>query len=72
MVSAALFAAGLLGAIGLTFCEGYSAFRLLLIYTTGLSMLSGASMAAVSVFMLFLAKEKVWVCDECRRIYPRL
>jgi hypothetical protein len=72
MISAVLFMAGLLGAIGLAFCEGYSAARLLLIYVTGLSMLSGACMAALSVFMLFLAKEKVTVCDECHRIQPSL
>ncbi|MEW6140044.1 MAG: hypothetical protein AB1733_17605 [Thermodesulfobacteriota bacterium] len=73
---AALLGAGicmllvLVGAIALSFFDGYSLARLLVVYSTGMSLLAGSIMAGVGTFML-LAREKVYRCTGCKSICPR-
>jgi hypothetical protein len=64
-------ALGVVGASILNTFAGYSVARLVVIYLTGMSMLLGGSLLALALFMLYLAKEKVYQCYHCGRIYPR-
>jgi len=61
---------GLIGAIAVSFFEGYSLARLLVVYVTGLFLLCGGVLCAVGAFMS-LAREKVYYCASCGRVYPR-
>ncbi|MBI4966447.1 MAG: hypothetical protein HY913_24415 [Desulfomonile tiedjei] len=61
---------GLVGAIVITFFEGYSFARLLTLYFTGLFLMFGGVLCAVGSFM-YLAREKVYYCAACGRVYPR-
>jgi len=61
---------GLVGAIVVSFIEGYSLARLVVVYATGLLMLCGGVLCAVGSFM-HLAREKVYYCASCGRVYPR-
>jgi hypothetical protein len=61
---------GLVGAIVLSFFEGYSLARLLVVYVTGLFLLFGGVLCGVGSFM-YLAREKVYFCPSCKRLYPR-
>lgn len=63
---------GCFGAAALAIFDQYSVFRVVLIYATGLTMLLGTVFLGLALFMLFFAREKVYVCSECRRTYPRL
>jgi hypothetical protein len=63
---------GFLGAVCVTVFAGYSAARLVVIYFTGLSLLFGCILLALAMFMLFLAREKAYLCYSCSRIYPRV
>lgn len=72
IASVVCLVAGFLGAASLTFFEGYSFARLVLIYFTGISILLGCVMVAVGLFMLFFARERVYACLSCGRVYPRL
>jgi hypothetical protein len=60
----------LFGAIALSFFDGYSLGRLLVVYLTGMLLLFGSILAAIGTFM-FLAREKVYYCTDCKSIYPR-
>jgi hypothetical protein len=60
----------LLSASSLHFFDGYSFTRLLVIYATIVAFLTGAVFLGVGAFML-LAREKVYQCGSCLRIYPR-
>ncbi|MFH0824927.1 MAG: hypothetical protein V2B18_19415 [Pseudomonadota bacterium] len=71
-LAGAVLAAAALGALLLTFFESYSAARVIMIYSTGLSMLLGAFLGGIGLFMLLFAKEKVFLCNSCGRVYPRL
>jgi hypothetical protein len=64
-------ALGFVGAGILNMFAGYSVARLVAIYFTGMSMLLGGSLLALALFMLYLAKERVYHCYHCGRIYPR-
>ncbi len=72
IVSAACLLAGFMGAVALTFFNGYSIARLIVIYFTGVSILLGCVLAAVSLFMLIFARERVYACLSCGRVYPRI
>ncbi len=72
VISGILLVLGLLGALTLTFFEGYSLLRLAVIYGTGISLLLGTVMVGTAVFMLFLARERVYACMGCGRVYPRV
>jgi len=63
---------GCFGAAALAIFDQYSFFRIALIYSTGLTMLLGTVFLGLALFMLFFAREKVYVCAGCRRTYPRL
>jgi hypothetical protein len=61
---------GFLGTLILSFFEGYSLSRVFVVYLTGLCLLSGTVLGLVGSF-LYLAREKVYFCEYCRRVYPR-
>jgi hypothetical protein len=63
---------GCFGAAALAIFDQYSFLRLGLIYATGLTMLLGTVFLGLALFMLFFAREKVFVCPGCRRTYSRL
>ena len=65
------FLLGLLGSVTVTLFNGYSVGRLLAVYGTGLFLLAGAVLLTVGVF-LYLAKERVFACPSCKRVYPRI
>ncbi len=69
-ISATFLALGILGCLVVSFFDGYSLLRLILVCATGVSFLAGASLLTVGSF-LFLAREKVYFCPLCKRIYPR-
>lgn len=72
IISVICLVAGFLGAASLTFFEGYSIARLVVIYFTGVSILLGCVLVAVSLFMLLFARERVYACLSCGRVYPRI
>ncbi len=61
---------GFAGAFGVTLFQGYSLLRLAVIYVTGMSILLGCIFLALGIFMLLLAREKVYCCEGCGRVYP--
>jgi hypothetical protein len=63
---------GALGATALTVFQGFSVLRLVVIYFTGMSMLLGCVMLGVGVFMVYLARERVFFCPSCGKVFPRL
>lgn len=69
-LSATFLALGILGCLMISFFDGYSLWRLILVCATGVSFLVGASLLTVGSF-LYLAREKVYFCPLCNRIYPR-
>lgn len=70
-VAGVLLLLGAVGAAVVTVLQSYSVARVVMIYFTGISMLSGAVFLALGVFMLFLAKERIFFCHDCGRILPR-
>jgi len=64
------FVLGFLGAAALGLFDGYSLGRLVVVYMTGMAMLFGAMLSGVGAFM-YLAREKVFYCSSCKRVYPR-
>lgn len=70
MISGILFVLGFLGSAAVSFFDGYSLGRLVVVYGTGMFLLFGTILAAVGAFM-YLAREKAYFCSSCRRIYPR-
>jgi len=61
---------GLLGSAAVSLFEGYSLARLFVVYTTGMCLLFGAILSSIGAFM-HLARERVYFCSSCRRVYPR-
>jgi len=61
---------GFLGAFGVTFFDGYSFGRLVTVYLTGVFLMFGGVLSGVGSF-LYLAREKVFLCPCCKRVYPR-
>lgn len=72
VVSVVCLLAGFAGGASLMFFEGYSLARLVVIYFTGVSILLGTVLVAVSLFMLLFARERVYACLSCGRVYPRI
>jgi hypothetical protein len=69
-MSATFLVLGILGCLMVSFFDGYSLLRLAVVCATGISFLVGASLLTVGAF-LFLAREKVYFCPLCKRVYPR-
>jgi len=69
-MSATFLVLGILGCLMVSFFDGYSLWRLAVVCGTGISFLVGASLLTVGAFM-FLAREKVYFCPLCKRVYPR-
>jgi hypothetical protein len=61
---------GFLGTLALSFFDGYSLARVFVVYLTGVCLLSGTVLGLVGSF-LYLAREKVYFCEHCRRVFPR-
>jgi len=70
MLSGICLAVGFLGSAGVSMFDGYSFGRLIVVYFTGVSLLFGGVLSAVGAFT-YLAREKVYYCDQCKRIFPR-
>jgi hypothetical protein len=70
IIAGGLLALGFLGTAALGYMEGFSFMRLLVVYATGMSLLFGAVFSAVGAFMT-LARERVFYCSYCGRVYPR-
>jgi hypothetical protein len=69
-MSATFLVLGILGCLMVSFFDGYSLWRLAVVCATGISFLVGASLLTVGAFM-FLARENVYFCPLCKRVYPR-
>jgi hypothetical protein len=69
-MSATLMILGVFGCLMVTFFDGYSLWRLAVVCATGISFLAGAALLTVGSFM-YLAREKVYHCPLCNRVYPR-
>ncbi len=69
-LSGICFLLGFLGAFSLTLFNGYSFARLLMVYGTGMMLMAATVFMTVGSLML-LAKEKVFRCSNCDRVYPR-
>jgi hypothetical protein len=69
-MSATFMVLGIFGCLMVSFFDGYSLWRLAVVCATGISFLAGASLLTVGSFM-FLAREKVYYCPLCKRVYPR-
>jgi hypothetical protein len=69
-VAAICLVLGFFGTVALGFFDGFSLVRLISVYATALSFLFGAVFLGVGAFM-FLARERVFFCPSCTRIYPR-
>jgi uncharacterized protein (DUF433 family) len=70
VLSAILLVLVFFGSASLSFFDGYSLGRLVVVYITGMFLLFGAILGTVGAFM-YLAREKVYYCASCERIYPR-
>ena len=70
IVSGICFALGFLGSLALGLFDGFSFVRLIAVYATGLLLLFGAVFLGIGAFM-FMAREKVFFCPSCTRIFPR-
>jgi hypothetical protein len=61
---------GFIFAVALSLFDGYSFGRLLVVYCTALFFLCGGVFLAVGSFFYF-AREKVFYCSSCGRVFPR-
>jgi len=61
---------GFFSALVLSLFDGYSFGRLLVVYLTALLFLAGGVLLTVGSFLYF-AREKVFYCPSCQRIFPR-
>lgn len=69
-ISAGSLIGSFLGIAALGLLDGFSWFRLVTVYATGVGFISGTVFLAVGAFMN-LAREKVYFCSSCGRIFPR-
>jgi hypothetical protein len=65
-----VFLLSFLTSAALHYFTGYSFARLLVVYSTGILLLVGSVLLTVGTF-LWLARQKVYCCPACRRVYPR-
>jgi hypothetical protein len=70
IVAAASFVLGLFGILALGFFEGFSFLRLVAVYATAMSFVVGTVFLGIGAFM-FMAREKVFFCPSCTRVFPR-
>ena len=70
LMAGGLLALGFFGTAALGYMDGFSFIRLLVVYATGMSLLFGGVFSAVGAFM-HLARERVFFCSYCGRVYPR-
>lgn len=68
--SAVFLVLGVLAAAALTFFDGQSLQRLAVFFTAAMLILAGSVFLTVGTF-LFLAREKVYRCPNCRRVFQR-
>lgn len=61
---------GFCGSAVIGFFDGFSLLRLVTVYITGILFLLGSVFTGVAAFM-FMAREKVFYCPSCTRIFPR-
>jgi hypothetical protein len=61
---------GILGILLLGVFSAYSVARMLVLYVTGLSLLSGVAFLTAGLFM-YMARERVYFCSLCSRVVPR-
>jgi hypothetical protein len=61
---------GFCGSAAIGFFDGFSLVRLVTVYITGILFLLGSVFAGIAAFM-FMAREKVFFCPSCTRIFPR-
>lgn len=71
LLAGAALMLGILGVLGLGFFSAYSVARLLVLYATGLSLLSGVAFLTAGLFM-YMARERVYFCPICSRVHPRV
>jgi hypothetical protein len=64
------FVLGLVGSAAVTLFGSFSWIRLLVVCGTGMSFLFGTALLSVGAF-LYLARENVYYCPACKRVYPR-
>lgn len=70
ILAAVLVTLGFVGTLGLGFFESPSFARLFVFYATGVFVIAGTILAAVGSF-LFFARETVYYCPSCKRVYPK-
>ncbi len=70
MLSGVFFLAGFVGAFILALFNGYSFARLLVVYGTGM-LLMCAGVCLTAGFLMHMAKERVFRCPNCERVFPR-
>ncbi len=70
IVSGICFVLGFLGSLAVGLFDGFSFVRLVAVYATGLLLLFGAVFLGIGAFM-YMAREKVFFCPSCTRIFPR-
>ncbi|HTY23853.1 MAG TPA: hypothetical protein VMC85_12020 [Desulfomonilaceae bacterium] len=71
MFAAICFVTGFLGTASLSFFDGQSFSRLIVFFCTVVVMLLGVIWATTGAFLL-LAREKVYFCPSCHRVYSRI
>jgi hypothetical protein len=70
LFSGASLMLAIIGILALGFFSTYSVARLLVLYATGLSLLSGVAFLTAGIF-LYMARERVFFCSSCSRVVPR-
>ncbi len=70
IISGVCFLVAFMGSVAINYMDGFSLFRLAIVFTVGLSLLFGAGLFAVGSF-IYLARERVFFCSTCGRVYPR-
>lgn len=68
--SAVFLVLGVLAAGALSFFDGQSLQRLAVFFTAAILILAGSVFLTVGTFLI-LAREKVYRCPSCRRVFPR-
>lgn len=68
--SAVFLVLGVLAAAALSLFDGQSLQRLAVFFAAAMLILAGSVFLTVGTF-LFLAREKVYRCPNCRRVFPR-
>jgi len=70
LLAGACLVLGIVGVTLLSLVGTLSVTRLLVLYGTGLFLLSGVALLTAGSFM-YLARERVYYCSYCNRVFPR-